>query len=209
MSDSDSIINPVQNRLCPRCKVYKGEDQYSPKGKCCRFCNNERVKAYYRSSPSATARLLAYRKNFIPPWRQIYGIKQRCGNPTNPSFKDYGGRGISIFPEWNKTPKSFMEYLGPRPSKRHSIERIDNSGNYEPGNVRWATTSEQQRNKRNNRTITAFGKSMLVVEWAEFHGINKERLYSRLNALGWSDSDAVGTPIGSPRGTLYPYLEGC
>jgi len=81
-------------------------------------------------------------------------IKQRCNNPNKINYKDYGGRGIKLYKEWN-TYESFKEYiiinLGERPSTEYSLDRINNDGNYEPGNVRWATRSQQQRNRRNSK----------------------------------------------------------
>jgi hypothetical protein len=73
---------------------------------------------------------------------------QRCTNPKFKQFKDYGGRGISLYPEWQVSFQRFIDHIGPRPSKHHSVDRIDNSKGYEPGNVRWATSKEQTVNKR-------------------------------------------------------------
>jgi hypothetical protein len=81
-------------------------------------------------------------------------INQRCNNPNKINYKDYGGRGIKLYEKWN-TYESFKEYiinnLGERPSSDYSLDRINNNGHYEPGNVRWATRSQQQRNKRNSK----------------------------------------------------------
>lgn len=75
-------------------------------------------------------------------------MKSRCFNKNGKSYKDYGGRGISVCEEWIKDPTAFLLYMGPKPSTKHSIDRINNNGNYEPGNVRWATSKEQAANKR-------------------------------------------------------------
>jgi len=77
------------------------------------------------------------------------GMKKRCFNPRDKKYKDYGGRGITVCDRWRHSWVAFREDMGPRPSNAHSIDRYpDNDGNYEPGNCRWATASEQQRNKR-------------------------------------------------------------
>ncbi len=89
-----------------------------------------------------------------------YGIKTRVSNPNQISFQHYGGRGIIMCPEWRRSFHVFVEYIereiGPRPSRKHTLDRINNAGNYEPGNVRWATAKEQAQNKRPRKLITKF-----------------------------------------------------
>jgi hypothetical protein len=75
-------------------------------------------------------------------------MKTRCSNPRNPAFMDYGGRGIEVCPRWEVSFEAFLADMGPRTSPAHSIDRKNNDGNYEPGNCRWATASEQARNRR-------------------------------------------------------------
>ena len=77
-----------------------------------------------------------------------YNIKNRCYNPNHIKTKNYLGRGITVCDEWKNDFDAFYKYVGDRPSVQHSLDRIDNDGNYEPGNVRWATYTEQARNKR-------------------------------------------------------------
>lgn len=76
------------------------------------------------------------------------GIIDRCTRPGNKSFKNYGGRGISICPEWRSSFPAFLAHIGRRPGPQYSVDRIDNERGYEPGNVRWATRAEQLRNRR-------------------------------------------------------------
>jgi hypothetical protein len=75
-------------------------------------------------------------------------MKNRCFKPQDKQYPNYGGRGIRVCDEWRNSFEAFFDHVGPRPSSDHSIDRINNDGNYEPGNVRWATPEEQARNTR-------------------------------------------------------------
>lgn len=86
-----------------------------------------------------------------PEYRIWSGIKQRCLNPKGTAFHDYGGRGIRICERWADSFENFFADIGPRPSSRHSVERREVNGDYEPGNCFWATPDVQARNKRGNK----------------------------------------------------------
>lgn len=114
-----------------------------------------------------------------PEFRPWTGMRQRCENPNHPAYPDYGGRGIHVCERWHSFP-NFMADMGPRPSSRHSVERIDNDGHYEPGNCRWATRGEQSRNRRNNVRLTLGGHTLTVAEWARKIGCSQSRIRIRL-----------------------------
>ncbi len=124
-------------------------------------------------------------------WR---GIKKRCLLPTDTHYALYGGRGIKLFPAWIDDFMAFYNYVGARPSKRHSIDRYpDKNGNYEPGNVRWANQKQQLRNTRVNVILEFNGKSQTVIEWSEELGISQYAIYQRLDS-GWSTERTLTEP---------------
>jgi hypothetical protein len=93
------------------------------------------------------------------------GIRARCRNKNDLGYKNYGGRGVKVCERWNNF-ENFLADMGPRPSPKHQIERIDNDGDYEPGNCRWATRIEQANNRRNNHFITMGGRTLSIADWA-------------------------------------------
>jgi hypothetical protein len=116
----------------------------------------------------------------------------RCRNPENAAYVHYGGRGIEFrFQSFSE----FANEMGPRPSSKHSLDRIDVNGHYEAGNVRWATASEQQRNRTNNRLLTMDGVTKCLTEWSEISGILPDTLHQRLKS-GWCDPCAISRPAG-------------
>ena len=94
-------------------------------------------------------------------------MKARCYDPKHIKYHLYGGRGITIHPAWLDSFTEFFNYMGSSPSSKHSIDRIDGSGNYEPGNVRWATTKEQNNNTSRNIRVEYQGKILTLAEFAE------------------------------------------
>lgn len=122
-----------------------------------------------------------------------HGIKGRCLNKNHPSWKNYGGRGVTMCQEWVGSFEAFYKCVGPKPSPKHSIDRIDNDGNYDPGNVRWATKGEQLNNTRRNRRLTFNGKTQTFRVWAIEIGMSEGTLRSRIEA-GWTTADTLTIP---------------
>lgn len=118
------------------------------------------------------------------------GIVKRCCNPNCSGYEYYGGRGITIHPQWKNDFISFLDHIGKRPSKKHSVDRIDNSKGYVPGNVRWATRLEQNNNSRKNRILCINGEEKTISQWSKVSGIDHRLIWNRLR-LGWVPKDAV------------------
>ena len=108
------------------------------------------------------------------------GIRARCRNPRNGNYPRYGGRGIEVCDLWFDSFEAFYGDMGPRPSPKHSIDRIDNDGNYEPSNCRWADLKTQANNQSHNRVVTYRGQSMTLTEAAQASGIPVSTLGGRL-----------------------------
>lgn len=105
-------------------------------------------------------------------------MKSRCYNQNDDRYEDYAGRGISVCQQWRDSFEQFYADMGPRPPGMRSIDRINNNGNYEPGNCRWANDFCQSRNKRNNVMAEAFGVSRCLSEWASI-------LETSSSHIGW------------------------
>ena len=129
-----------------------------------------------------------------PEYEAWAGMKKRCLNPNFKSYNSYGGRGIKICQTWQNSFEQFYKDMGPRPSFEHSVDRIDNNGDYTPNNCRWATRSEQSRNKSVTRLISFKGKTQCLTDWAKEKGLSKDVLWRRLKA-GWSIERALTSPI--------------
>jgi hypothetical protein len=121
-------------------------------------------------------------------------MKTRCYNKNIPGFADYGGRGIKVHPSWRDSFAQFLSDMGPRPSALHSLDRIDNDGDYEPGNCRWALPDTQRNNTRRTRRFTLDGRTQSLMQWSRELGFDYNLAKLRINGLGWSFEDAISTP---------------
>ncbi len=120
-------------------------------------------------------------------WRAMV---RRCRNPRDKAYARYGARGILVCDEWANSYEAFIAHIGAKPSPVHSIDRIDNARGYEPGNVRWATAKEQQRNRTNNRILSLGGIAATAADWAERTGVSATTIVSRASR-GKSDAEAL------------------
>lgn len=122
-------------------------------------------------------------------WRNMLN---RCHNPNVPAYKNYGGRGITVCESWEKF-ENFLADMGEQPVGK-TLDRINNDGNYEPGNCRWATPAEQIRNRRTTTLLTFGGVTQCIADWAAEIGIGDATLRHRLK-IGWPVEKALTTPV--------------
>ena len=130
-------------------------------------------------------------------------MKQRCHNPKNHSYKNYGGRGIGLCDRWLRSVAAFLEDMGPRPSPHHTVERLDNDGPYAPDNCVWAIRQVQNRNQRKTVRLTIHGRTASVPDWADISGIPAHAIRARLSR-GWEPEVAV-FPQLEPKYQHSPY----
>lgn len=126
-------------------------------------------------------------------YRTWYGMLERCNNPLNPAYERYGERGIKVCERWQNSFELFVLDIGEKPSKEHSIDRINNDKGYSPDNCKWATKTEQAHNRRSNKMITFRGETLNVKQWCTRLGIDAGFVYQRLKK-GWDVIDALTVP---------------
>ena len=137
------------------------------------------------------------RKKFTSPMYRIWSnMKARCYTKSSSRYANYGGRGIRVCDRWLESFDIFCEDMGPRPTSEHQIDRIDNDGDYEPSNCRWALRIEQARNRSTTRLITSGGETKCLQEWAQDLSVNPQTIADRLDR-GWDKDKAVSTEARS------------
>lgn len=135
-------------------------------------------------------------ESYSPEYRAWQTMRLRCTEPSNAAYPNYGGRGITVCDRWMNSVEAFIEDMGRKPSPKHEIDRFpDNDGNYEPGNCRWATRTENSRNRRSSHSLTVDGETLTLAGWAERTGVSHTTITKRLKA-GWPADRAVQTPTG-------------
>lgn len=133
-----------------------------------------------------------FRKSEYITWN---GMIDRCSRAKHPWFHRYGGRGIYVCERW-MIYDNFLADMGRKPTPKHSLDRINNDGNYDPSNCRWTTQSNQIRNTSVNRIIEFNGKSQCLAAWSDETGLSMSLIKGRIDNFQWSISDALTTPAG-------------
>jgi|SRR3990167_1062818 len=127
-------------------------------------------------------------------WRDM---RRRCNNPNYRTYKWYGRRGIKVCDRWDDPLEGFPNFLadlGYKPSPQHSLDRIDNNGDYSPENCRWTTQKMQSRNMSRNRLVTIDGRTECVTDWCLEYGADPKVVWTRIGR-GWNEIEAITTPL--------------
>lgn len=118
---------------------------------------------------------------------------RRCHTPTTKNYERYGGRGIVVCDRWRYSYEAFLADMGRRPSAKHSLDRTDNNGNYEPSNCQWVTAKEQCNNTCRNHHVTFQGRTQTIAQWERELGLTRNLLRSRIGS-GWPVTEAFTLP---------------
>ena len=138
-----------------------------------------------------TKRMTIHGNYYTPSYRIWKSMISRCTYPTNISYKNYGGRGITVCNRWMDSFKNFYHDMGDVP-RNMTLERVDNNKNYNPDNCKWATDKEQANNRRSNNILSYNGRSMNISQWAIVLNIKRKTLSWRIHN-GWSIQRAFAT----------------
>ena len=191
------------------CKAEKGNDTRA-RWLCQCDCGNTAIVYGYSLRSGGSLSCGCLRRDRASETHRVHGesssrlhyiwssMLQRCNNPHVEKYPRYGGRGISVCPQW-KDFSIFREWaISSGYTDALSLDRINVNGNYAPDNCRWVTLADQHRNKSSNRMLSLNGQTKCLVEWAELLKISRQTLQSRL-ASGWSIEDTLTTPVGQKR----------
>jgi hypothetical protein len=117
---------------------------------------------------------------------------KRCTDPKHDSYAHYSSAGITVCAEWISDFQAFLSHIGPKPTSKHSVDRIDNAKGYEPGNVRWATSLEQSANRKRTTMVDYQGVRQPLSLLARAYGLQPILVYKRVITRGWSVEKALG-----------------
>jgi hypothetical protein len=127
-----------------------------------------------------------------PMYHSWIAMIRRCHASSEPGYKNYGARGIKVCDRWRNSFVAFLADMGGRPSPKHTLDRINNDGNYEPGNCRWATVSEQMQNTRRTRLLEHKGERLSIHAWARKLGLTNQAMHERVKE--WPLERALSEP---------------
>ena len=161
---------------CGNEKVVSGENLMSGHTKSCGCLLREAITSHGMSHDKL--------------YKRWSSMKARCNNPNNPAYKNYGGRGIQVCKEWEESFDSFYRDMIEGYEDGLELDRVNNDEGYSKENCRWVTHKENNRNKRTNRVIDGIN----LAEYCEEHGINENRVISRITKCGWDEREALYTP---------------
>ncbi|KAA3598797.1 MAG: hypothetical protein D8M57_13105 [Candidatus Scalindua sp. AMX11] len=171
---------------CGKMKIVRGADMKNGKIQSCGCLRSERTRIATMSHGMSKTSTYSVWVN----------MKRRCTDTGNAAYNNYGGRGIKVCTRWLESFENFLSDMGERPNKT-SLDRINNDGNYEPANCKWATRKEQSTNKRNNINLTHNGVTLNLSQWSGLLKIPRTTLVSRYKK-GWSSGEILNRETRSP-----------
>lgn len=142
----------------------------------------------------ASERALTHGMTKTPEHSAWISMRSRCSNPKVPNFPNYGGRGIKVCERWDSF-ELFLQDMGKKPSNSHSLDRKEVDGNYEPGNVRWATKQEQTDNRRCSKTIPMMGRNQSLAAWCRELAVNYGYVHRLITHKGYRAVDAISKAL--------------
>lgn len=154
------------------------------------YCSQHGQRLKFHGDPLFTANERHGKRN-TSEYRAWTHLKDRCYNKNDKRYSRYGGRGIEVCDKWRNSFMAFYKDMGSKPTEKHQIDRIDNNGNYEPANCKWATPVEQANNRRSNNRFTYKGQTLTIKQWAEYSGIDYDKLRQRLMRYDWPIDKAL------------------
>lgn len=181
-------------------KICKHGHTYETK-RCSECWKRARANWWAKAAPEQNQKKVDwYKAN--PEYAVWQHMRDRCYDPKYVCYHRYGGRGITVCDRWQGEGgyANFLADMGRRPTAKHQIDRINNDGNYEPGNCKWSTPAEQAINRHSVRKLTLNGRTQCLSAWATELGIDRQTLTVRLDRLNWSFHKALTTPVRGTRG---------
>lgn len=161
--------------------------------------NTKSCGCYQKDNPSN----LSHGMTGSPEYRAWENMRQRCHRKESVEYHRYGGRGITVCDRWLLSFEDFFLDVGKRPSELHTLDRINNNGHYEPGNVRWATRKEQSANVCRNVNVKINGVTKILSEWCRIYGISKNTVRNRIKNMNWCAETAITTKVKSGKRVDY------